>query len=156
MSRSFDQEFIDMMVPHHEAGIKMAKLAEQRAEHASLHRFASDMIAAQSSEIRQMEDCRTPSAAGMETTEMDHSAKSSGMGTGKMGMEKVMRDLQTADAFDKAFLKAMIPHHRMAIDMAEPAVDKVEKAQLKELARNIAEVQSREVTRMKGWLRDWK
>ena len=151
MSRSFDQEFIDMMVPHHEAGIEMAKLAQQRAEHPSLQRLASVMVAAQTAEIRTMEECRLPSAGGMGQMKMDHSTKSA-----SMDMEKVTLDLRTADPFDKAFLKAMIPHHEMAIDMAKPAVDKVDNPQLKKLAGDIAEVQGKEVTSMKGWLRDWK
>lgn len=166
MSHSFDLEFIEMMVVHHEAGIAMARLAEQRAEHDSLQRFAGDMIAAQTSEIRQMEGWRqradTEGAApktdkdGTGSATMPRSGRSDSMDMKKTDTEEVMRDLRTADLFDKAFLKAMIPHHQMAIDMAQPATDKAELPEIKELAHRIVRAQGKEVTQMKGWLRDWK
>jgi uncharacterized protein (DUF305 family) len=33
---SFDQQFIDMMVPHHQGAVEMARIAQQRAEHPEI------------------------------------------------------------------------------------------------------------------------
>jgi uncharacterized protein (DUF305 family) len=35
-----DRQFIDMMVPHHESAVEMAKLAHERAEHTELKSLA--------------------------------------------------------------------------------------------------------------------
>jgi len=35
-----DQAFIDMMVPHHQAAVEMAKIAQQRATHEELRTLA--------------------------------------------------------------------------------------------------------------------
>ena len=47
----FDQQFIDMMVPHHEGAVAMARIAETRAQHAELKALAADVIRSQASEI---------------------------------------------------------------------------------------------------------
>lgn len=68
-AKPFDQAFIDMMIPHHQGAIMMAheELANGSDEEAKA--IAEDIIAAQSSEIEQMNEWRTrwygePSPAG--------------------------------------------------------------------------------------------
>lgn len=69
MAKPFDQAFIDMMIPHHQGAITMshAELANGTDEEAKA--LAESIIAAQSSEIEQMNEWRTkwygePSPAG--------------------------------------------------------------------------------------------
>ncbi len=50
----FDLMFIDMMIPHHQGAITMAREALQRAEHPEIKRIAEQIITAQEREIRQM------------------------------------------------------------------------------------------------------
>ncbi len=52
----FDLMFIDMMIPHHQGAITMAREALQRAEHPEIKRIAEQIIAAQEREIRQMNE----------------------------------------------------------------------------------------------------
>jgi uncharacterized protein (DUF305 family) len=161
MSIPFDQQFIDMMVPHHETAIEMAKLAEERAEHPELKLFAGEIMAAQESEIARMMEWRQAwfgsepaptkhGEAGMADMEMGHS-----MMSGTMDMKESVDGLRTADPFDKAFIEAMVPHHESALEMAKQAQERSEHPEIKRLADDIIAAQTREISKMKGWLDAW-
>jgi uncharacterized protein (DUF305 family) len=55
---SYDDRFIDMMIPHHQGAIDMARDARDKAQHPELRALADSIIAAQDREIRQMEEWR--------------------------------------------------------------------------------------------------
>jgi uncharacterized protein (DUF305 family) len=50
----FDKAFIEMMIPHHEGAIDMARAAQQSAKHQEIKDMAEDIISAQQSEIDMM------------------------------------------------------------------------------------------------------
>jgi uncharacterized protein (DUF305 family) len=56
--RPFDRVFIDMMIPHHEGALVMAKRVIADGEQPQLRRMARAMIAAQAREIAQMKRWR--------------------------------------------------------------------------------------------------
>lgn len=65
----FEQAFIDMMVPHHQSAIEMARVVLDQGESAEVKQLAEQIIAAQAREIRAMNEHRTeefgaPSPAG--------------------------------------------------------------------------------------------
>jgi len=65
----FDRAFIDMMVPHHQGAIVMARIELEEGADEEAKALADEIIAAQSSEIEQMNEWRTewygePSPAG--------------------------------------------------------------------------------------------
>ena len=55
---SFDQQFIDMMVPHHESGIEMAKVALTGTSRPELKRMAESIVKAQQTEVAQLKTWR--------------------------------------------------------------------------------------------------
>jgi uncharacterized protein (DUF305 family) len=57
-TRDFDRAFIDMMVPHHQGAVRMAKVELGRGENRGLRRLARSIIAAQDREIDQMREWR--------------------------------------------------------------------------------------------------
>ena len=69
--------------------------------------------------------------------------------TNNMGM---MQNSQTIDAH---FIEQMIPHHEDAIVMAELALTKATRPEVKTLAQNIIDSQSKEIEQMKAWYKDW-
>lgn len=65
----FDRAFIDMMVPHHQGAIRMARVELAKGENAEAKRLARAIIAAQTREIEAMNEHRQeefggPSPAG--------------------------------------------------------------------------------------------
>ena len=53
-ARPFDQAFIDMMIPHHEAAIEMSRALLETTENPRLRTLAEDIAGAQQREIDQM------------------------------------------------------------------------------------------------------
>jgi len=57
-AEDFDKMFIDMMIPHHESAIEMAREIQTTTERTELQELADDIITAQEGEIAQMEQWR--------------------------------------------------------------------------------------------------
>ncbi len=55
-AKDFDLHFIDMMIPHHEGAIVMAKDALQKAEHAEIKALSNEVIREQEAEIKKMRE----------------------------------------------------------------------------------------------------
>ena len=55
---NFEDRFIDLMIPHHEAAIAMAKDAMGKSNRAELKQMAQEIITAQEKEITQMKEWR--------------------------------------------------------------------------------------------------
>ena len=62
---------------------------------------------------------------------------------------------QMAGTIDKHFIEQMIPHHEGAIAMAKLALIKSKRPEIKTLATAIIEGQTKEITDMTGWYKDW-
>jgi len=156
-----DLQFIDMMVPHHQSAVEMAKIAQQRADHPELRGLADEIIAAQEDEIGQMRAWRKSWFGSDDTPSMDAMPMLPGMAMeghtmGDMvDMTVEIEKLKTAEPFDRAFIEAMIAHHTMAIAAGQLAQERAENADLKQLAGGIVTAQEGEITRMKAWLEDW-
>lgn len=56
---------------------------------------------------------------------------------------------------DAHFIEQMIPHHEDAITMANLALTRAQKPEVKQLAENIIASQSKEITQMKKWYSEW-
>ncbi|HEY9649161.1 MAG TPA: DUF305 domain-containing protein [Coleofasciculaceae cyanobacterium] len=56
---------------------------------------------------------------------------------------------------DQHFIIMMIPHHQGAIDMAELALEKAQRPELKKLAEAIQRDQNREIDEMQTWYKQW-
>ena len=59
------------------------------------------------------------------------------------------------NAADVTFATDMIPHHEQAVEMADLALDKASDAEVRKLARSIADAQTPEIATMSGWLTAW-
>jgi uncharacterized protein (DUF305 family) len=58
-SKPFDRMFIDMMIPHHQGAIRMARVELANGTNPQLRSIATGIIAAQTKEIKQMNTWRT-------------------------------------------------------------------------------------------------
>ena len=143
-----DRAFVADMIPHHESAIEMAKIAQQRGESTFVKQLADDIANSQSDEIATMrrED------EGLEMAGVKRA--SLGVPAHMMGMDDDPAELKTADPFDQAFIKMMIPHHEGAIEMAKVEFAKGEDPELKALAQDIMDAQQREIAEMRKHLGD--
>ncbi|MCP9486263.1 MAG: DUF305 domain-containing protein [Gaiellaceae bacterium MAG52_C11] len=62
----------------------------------------------------------------------------------------------SGDAFDRAFIDAMVPHHESAIEMATAAKEAgLSQPELVEVADDILAMQQLEINQMKDWRGEW-
>jgi uncharacterized protein (DUF305 family) len=160
----FDQQFIDMMVPHRQGAVEMAKLAQRRAQRPETRAMAEDIIRSQSAEIDQMKAWRRQWFGSDQTPPLEKMPMVEGMPAhggghgagGTMDMAADVESLRRApEPFDRAFIEAMIPHHQSAIDAAEAAETRAQRPEIKELAQEIVAAQQREIDQMQQWRRAW-
>ncbi len=57
------------------------------------------------------------------------------------------------EAAQAAFLRQMIPHHAMAVEMAQTALERGEHPEIRALARSIVATQNREIAELKALAR---
>ena len=67
-------------------------------------------------------------------------------------MDGSMQGMMGGDTLDTLFLKMMIPHHQLAVEIADEALSKAEHPELRDLAQEIHDEQSSEITLMQGYL----
>jgi uncharacterized protein (DUF305 family) len=60
-----------------------------------------------------------------------------------------------AQAMDQHFIVMMIPHHDGAIAMADLALTRARRPEIRALARSIRDSQTRENAQMRAWYRQW-
>lgn len=159
-SGNMERHFIEQMIPHHEDAITMAQTALEKAGHQEIKKLAEDIIRAQSEEneqLRQWYQAWYGTAVPDDSSLMGHDM-SMGRGVmhmGMMGDETDVDRLETAAPFDKAFIEQMIPHHQMAVMMANMLLPEAERAEMKQLANAIIEAQTREINQMRLWYQSW-
>lgn len=158
-----DRAFIDMMVPHHESAIAMAELAQERAQHPELRQMADDIVAAQSAEISQLKDWRQEWFGSADTPSMEEMPMLPGMSMpaghsmsgGAMDMTEEMDALRDADPFDRFFIDAMIRHHEQAVEAAHIVLAETSRDEVRGLAEDIIEAQTREIEQLRDWRAQW-
>jgi uncharacterized protein (DUF305 family) len=158
-----DRVFIEQMIPHHQDAIDMGNLALVRAEHPEIRQLAENVIRDQSREISQMRSWYK-AWYGTDVPEYEDAMMGGGMnrrgsGTGMMGdgIDESMTDLVqlgNATQFDKEFIEQMVPHHQMAIMMAQMTLNSDHK-EIRDLGSSIIRSQSAEVEQMQVWYSMW-
>ena len=142
--------FIDAMVPHHQGAIEMAKIALKQAEHEEIKELSHNIISSQRAEIEELKSIKKEEF-GTSQVPMEMSQEQ----MRGMGMMMDPQQLANKEPFDKAFIDAMIPHHRSAIEMAQVALENSDNPKIKELAQNIISAQQREIEQMTQWRKEW-
>jgi uncharacterized protein (DUF305 family) len=78
------------------------------------------------------------------------------MADDEMTMDDALHDDHDMGAMDdETFLVGMIEHHRGAVEMAEIALERSEREELQQIARDIIETQEEEISLMQHWLDEW-
>lgn len=165
MMGDVDQHFIAMMIPHHEAAIALADLAlgtdqggQPRAQRQEILDLAVAIKATQASEIADMQSWyqtwyQVPVPASGATGGMGDMGDMMGGATGDADMD-ALRGL-SGEAFDRAFIAQMVPHHQMAVMMAQMALPGAQHQELRALLQAIRANQNAEIARMQQWYQAW-
>lgn len=154
MDGSIDAHFIEQMIPHHEDAITMANVALEKASHQEIKQLAQDITRTQSEEITTMRQWYKD-WYGKNVPNVFSGMGPGMMRMGMMGNETDMEKLETAADFDEAFIEEMIPHHQMAVMMAQMLSRTTNRAEMKQLAKDIIEAQTREINLMRDWYGQW-
>lgn len=149
-SEMMTQHFLQQMIPHHEVAVDMADRAIAEAEHSELRELAVKMRGEQQAEIDHMR-------SWLKDWYRLESGWEIRMGMGMMNSQHddVMGRLATSDPFDKQFIEEMIPHHQMAVMMAQMVLRNAERPEIRRLANDIIRAQSEEIRQMRAWYADW-
>jgi uncharacterized protein (DUF305 family) len=90
------------------------------------------------------------------STRSSYSEERSFLTENATAMKKMMADmmLKPSGNVDRDFVAMMVPHHQGAVDMAKAELEYGHNEQLRQLAREIAVNQQREITEMRGAISD--
>jgi uncharacterized protein (DUF305 family) len=144
----FDRQYIDQMVMHHEGAIVSSQHMISDSERPELRQLAEDITESQSEQIELMQGWRedwygsSGESSGMSSM-MDERADGHGMGS-----------MMNGGPSDVMFLRMMIPHHQLGIEMAEEALEESDRPEVRDLSRGIIEEQEAEIELMRGYLEE--
>jgi uncharacterized protein (DUF305 family) len=156
---NFDLRFIDAMILHHQGAVVMSEEALEKSNRPEIKELAQSIIDGQEQEISQMQEWRQAwyPDAGSEPVAF-HAEMGHDMPMTKAMQDSMMMsgDLGAADEeFDLRFINAMIPHHEGAVIMAQEALEKSNRPEVKELAQAIIDAQQPEIDQMTQWRQTW-
>ena len=152
----FDLMYIDMMIPHHESVIALAHVAVPELTHPDLIRIAEAIVDTQDAEIEALEELRDAWYPDAPTVAMDQIMGMPGMDTDMEMMDQVMRaDWQVqsfcaAENKDLAFIEQVIPHHQMAVDTSESALEMAVHPELVAIAELVIAAQEQEIEELEA------
>jgi len=152
----YDLRFMDDMIMHHEGAIMSARMMISQSAHPELRDLARRIIAGQQAQVDQMRAWIRQWYPGKDAGPAGMGSGSGGMMSGGMMSGGMMGGgMMGGDTSDYMFLRMMIPHHQIAIDMSRDALAQAQHPLLKGLARSIIRDQSAQITEMERYLMAW-
>jgi LPXTG-motif cell wall-anchored protein len=138
--------YINMIIPHHEGAIEMARMVVNDAPHQAVRTAAAKIIKDQQQEINELTSWLK--AWYGQRVRPDQ----------RMMMDaSMMQHMQQADAAmrEKMFLAVMREHHQSAVDIGQLVLQKATHRQLKGQAQTMVDSQRREQQQFGTWLQQW-
>ena len=143
-----DKDFAIMMIAHHQGAIDMAKLELAQGKDPEIRKMAESIAAAQGQEIAAMKKLEATLPPGDSTVDHMNDPLMQSM---QVAMPHNDRDGATG-SMDKDFVQAMIPHHEGAVAMAKVQLERGRNAELKRMAQQMIDDQTREIAQFRQWL----
>lgn len=136
-SSGTDAAFAASMTAHHMGGVELGQLAVDKAVDPEIKRIGQDIVDAQTSELELLES---------KLTELGAEASMPGPIEERDMMDMAALEAASVPEFDRLWLDVISAHHSAAIQMAEIEMAGGEDPELTELAGEIIDTQSRELT----------
>lgn len=147
-SGNASEDFLEGMIPHHEAAIDLAKnYLKYGGTNPSLAKMAGEIITTRTSELQQMELLEDE----IEDLNIRDEAKEEEFLT----TYRSILSSHSADAYppaedvEHAFARQMISHEQMAVDMAKSILSITDHEQVRKLAETIIKTEENEIGQMK-------
>jgi uncharacterized protein (DUF305 family) len=156
MEIGFDLMYIDMMIPHHESVIALAEVAQGELTDPRLVQMAEDILANQDAEIEELQTLRDEWYPDADPVSMDAMHGMPGMSGDMASMEQQMSAEWQVQTFcaagdkDLAFIEQVIPHHQMAVDTSEAALEHAEHQEIKDISQRVIEDQEAEIEELEA------
>lgn len=137
-----DLQFTAFFIAHHQMAIEMATVETERGASADTKAMATEMIAAQTMEIAQMQDVQEQLGGDVPDSPEDPHLMAD------------MERLKSASGaeLDLLFLQDMIPHHAAGLAPAHRALPYLKTPKLQQMAEHIVHAQAREIGEMYAML----
>lgn len=129
-----ESQFLEEMIPHHQEAVDTSKIILQ-TEKPELKSLAQKIIEAQEKEIEQMKNWNEEWFSSDKINE---------------NYFPMMPDLEKSSNKDCDYIDGMIFHHEMALHMAQQLLEINPRPELKQMANNILETQSIEISEMRN------
>ena len=142
---AYDLQFLDTMTKHHASAVEMASMAKGNIQQAGLKKLVTAIPSDQQKEIDQMKAWREqwyPGAPSAENMTMPGMSSSMNMDMSHM------QSMKPGPDYDLMFIDMMTPHHQSAITMAQDALVKAAHPEIKTLAQQIIDAQTKEIAQM--------
>lgn len=155
-----DDLYINMMVPHHQSAVEMARIAQERSQQPEIQELASNIIASQEDEIAMMQQWKEEWYGTNDIPDMSEMPLLEGMagmsGMNMMNMEAEVEALRNApEPFDLAFIDAMVNHHQQAIEASRLALNSAVHPEINQLAQEVIDEQQLEIDRLLSYRQQW-
>lgn len=141
----FEVRFLEQMIDHHYAAVRMAELCAGRTIHSELQQMCESIKTAQTTEIQMMQSW-LESWYGI-TYQPELSGKS------KRDLAKLSS--LTGAEFEIAFMTMMIEHHSMAIMMSVDCLQRAYHPEMLNMCAEMIAAQGDEIVQLRLWLCEW-
>ena len=143
-----DVAFVSGMIPHHIGAVEMAKVQLEYGKDETMRKLAQAIIDGQQAEIDLMNGWLN----GKDTTTQNANAPHAKAYATDNSHSEMMTAIYETDP-DVAFAKAMIPHHKGAVNMAKVQLEYGKDKAMQDLAKQIINAQEPEIKLMEDWLK---
>jgi uncharacterized protein (DUF305 family) len=149
-SGNADVDFAKGMIPHHQGAIHMSMIVLKHGKDAVVRKLATDIIAAQKTEIAQMSAWLARNGSQAPSADAAAIIKAFTEVNARMHSSMTMTFSGNPDI---DFIKGMIPHHEGAVAMAKVLLQFGKDAELRKLADDVVRTQNEEIAMMQAWLK---
>ena len=143
-----EQQFIDMMIPHHESIIALATVALPNLEDTRLREMATAIVSTQEAEISDLRALRETRFGSAEPGPMSLEI----MQDPELDAGAMIASFCSAPDIDVSFAQATLSHHLMAVDSSREFLKTSQDAELRAIAEQVIAAQNAEIAVLERFL----
>lgn len=141
-----DVMFLQMLIPHHRQGLKLAELAAERGSTAEVRDFAAAVVATQTDELEDVEawltDWNQPTAADPDPNA--HQGHADGLHEPDPALVPALESTERA-RFDTTFVSVFTGHQHGAVELGRMELEKGRHPEARDLADRIVKSRTAQV-----------